>query len=684
MRLRTVFGFGFLAIGLPGICLSARSAWQAWAVWQDTGLAARGAMAMGRLTAAAEAVAVQRGAMVQALQRREPSGAALDSLLAGETAALARARQAMAAAGLEVDAIASVAPRLGGLRQAVTLAFGQPVAQRDPALPARVIGEISGAVATLSAQVAATERHVTALSPVIGSIVDMSVTAAALREAAGRRSSLLQAWIGGAVLSPAELDELSFATGRLLALKELLATRAAATSASAKLLSALTDLESGFFTTAEPRYRALADAARHGRRDAETVESYRTWSVPALAQFAVLREAVIVEAEQRGRALTDAALLRLAASLGFMLATALMGTAGTLLILHHVVRPLGSLSSWLSRIAEGSLATNFSASYRATELKTMAAQLLDLTNRLIGAREAAACEQVAQAVRLERADQLQARAASFRAGSEAALARVGDAARVVTQVAETLEDSAGRSAREARRITEGAATTSHAVTSVASATEQLSGSIAEIARRMALSAATVRETALEAQSSAESVANLSDAVQGIGVVVGLIDTIAAQTNLLALNATIEAARAGEAGRGFAVVAGEVKTLAGQTAAATTQIRAQINDIRSRTQITAGGMQRVSDGVAKVLAIAAGVGAAVAEQEAATQEIARSIQVAASGTGAIAEGAVEVQGRIDGTSRETGLMVSATTQMQTDLGAMNATVSAFLEDLRLVA
>jgi methyl-accepting chemotaxis protein len=77
----------------------------------------------------------------------------------------------------------------------------------------------------------------------------------------------------------------------------------------------------------------------------------------------------------------------------------------------------------------------------------------------------------------------------------------------------------------------------------------------------------------------------------IADIVGVIDSIAFQTNILALNAAVEAARAGEQGRGFAVVATEVRNLAQRSATAAKEIKLLIGESVDKVE---GGAQLVHE------------------------------------------------------------------------------------------
>ncbi|WP_447554335.1 methyl-accepting chemotaxis protein [Vreelandella sp. EE22] len=99
----------------------------------------------------------------------------------------------------------------------------------------------------------------------------------------------------------------------------------------------------------------------------------------------------------------------------------------------------------------------------------------------------------------------------------------------------------------------------------------------EQANGLAIEAAGASRKGTESMAQMESkMASISESSTKISDIIGLIDSIAFQTNILALNASVEAARAGEQGRGFAVVANEVRTLASRSATAAQDIRALID------------------------------------------------------------------------------------------------------------
>ena len=182
---------------------------------------------------------------------------------------------------------------------------------------------------------------------------------------------------------------------------------------------------------------------------------------------------------------------------------------------------------------------------------------------------------------------------------------VADLQRALTDMQQGL----GALVAQVRDASGSIATASNAQEAVASLSQitsnvQQTASSSQMANQLASSASSTatRGGSVVAQAVA-SMHEISASSRKIGDIIGLIDSIAFQTNILALNAAVEAARAGEQGRGFAVVASEVRSLAQRSAAAASDIKGLIHN--SVTAVD-GGVRHVEDAGAAMKEIVASV------------------------------------------------------------------------------
>lgn len=269
----------------------------------------------------------------------------------------------------------------------------------------------------------------------------------------------------------------------------------------------------------------------------------------------------IAYTEERGASVLQR-LNRMATTIGVIAITLLVISLVAVVVIRwammrSVVRPLRRASEHFARIADGDLTGQIEDRGR-NEVGQLFSGLSAMQEKL---------KQLVMALR---------------GSSEQVFRGAGD-------ISEGSQDLASRTEQQASALQQTASSMEEMSTTVNKNAET-----AEEADQLSVTASQLAESGgEEVECTVQLMREIAASASQVNDIIGVIDSIAFQTNILALNASVEAARAGEQGRGFAVVASEVRSLATRSADSAKQIRHLIE--HTTTKINGGAEQAEQSG-----------------------------------------------------------------------------------------
>ena len=398
------------------------------------------------------------------------------------------------------------------------------------------------------------------------------------------------------------------------------------------LFNSITAKRTAFVTA----FTAVSQSMEKGN-SADVQNAMVTQVLPALdalqAPISQLLEFQENLAHQRGESVEAALQLQIYVGLAAGVLALVIGIGLSLLLLRSILGPLQQAKEVATQIGKGNLAVEFNIEGK-NELSDMLLSLHHMKEALahVVMRMQESANQVAIA------------------SSEIAAANMDLSARTEAQ-ASSLEETAAAMEQMSSTVQQNASSTESA--------SKLSAKATVAAEDVGVMVGNVVSTMRDIHGSS----------QRIQEIIGVIDSIAFQTNILALNAAVEAARAGDQGRGFAVVAGEVRLLAQRSASAAQEIKAIISENSTKMEMGNSRASQAGASVSQAVGAIEMVNETVAGVALATREQAIGIQQVGQAVNQLDEATQQNAALVEETA-------AATKNLDDQVQALKATINRF--------
>jgi methyl-accepting chemotaxis protein len=345
----------------------------------------------------------------------------------------------------------------------------------------------------------------------------------------------------------------------------------------------------------------------------EVFDADRVKLLDSLASFEAMQGAGLTESGKHAEETGSNAII-LMTIIGII--SGIAGVGIGLYISRSITKPLGDMLDATEKIAHGDLTTiiendsedeigqlSRAIMVMSGSLKSVILQVKDSAYKVATtSNELSASSEELKAS----TDQISNTTQDLANGVSQQASKVADISRTMREMATSIMEVAGTS----QKASEGANEANNSAQHVGKMSNEVVKQMEDIQRTV--------------ENSSDVIKDLSNKSEKIGDIVGVITSIADQTNLLALNAAIEAARAGEHGRGFAVVADEVRKLAEESGNAAKQITGLIKEIQLGTKDAVESMEQGTKSVGEGSTTIAETVLAINKIAEATQNVAQMI------------------------------------------------------------